>query len=188
MRQELRVGLLCLGIVLIASGAASPAVAEDMYWHVKGIHPKGYMLDIKAVDAEGKLYDVKALEQEDNVHMLDVKAIVGDERHPVKVVVSEDRYAPVRALDIGGENLEIKALTPEGKQLDVKGVRRTGSIIHIRVIGIGRFYAVKAIAPDGRTYDVKGLKMMKSNTETVIGAVRVHAHVKALPPIPAGDD
>jgi hypothetical protein len=49
----------------------------------------------------------------------------------------------------------------------------------------GRFFAVKAIAPDGRVYDVKGIKMMRENTEQLIGAVQVHVHVKALPPTPA---
>jgi ribosomal protein L10 len=122
--REWKVGLVCLGIALIAATGMLPAMAEDTLWHVKAVHPKGRLLDIKAVDPDGKLYDVKAIEQEGNVHMLDVKAFVDGRRHPVKVVVSEDRYAPVKALDVRGKNLEIKAVTPEGKQLDVKGVRR----------------------------------------------------------------
>lgn len=183
MHRELRVDLFCLGILLIASTAASLAVADDTIWHVKAVHPKGYLLDIKAIDADGKQYDIKAIQQDDNVHMLDVKAIVNGRRQPVKVVVSDDRYAPVQAIDVAGNNLDLKALTPEGRQLDVKGVRRTGSIIHIKVLGIGgRFFGVKAIAPDGRMYDVKGIKMTKARSEMVIGTVQIHAHVKALPP------
>jgi hypothetical protein len=183
MLRRPRVWFLALGIVLFALMGVSPAAAEDTFWHVVGIHPKGYTLDIKAVDSEGKLYDIKAIEQDENVHMLDVKALVGDLRQPVKVVVSDDRYAPVQAIDIKGNNLDLKALTPEGKLLDVKGVRRTGSIIHIKVLGIGgRFFAVKAIAPDGRMYDVKGIKMIPDRAEMLIGTVQIHAHVKAIPP------
>lgn len=184
-------GAMCVaaGIMAGAVVCAPSATAEDTIWHIKAVHPKGYLLDIKAVDAEGKRYDVKAIQRDGNVHMLDVKTFVDGKEHPVKVVVSEDRYAPIRALDIHGQHLDIVAITPEGKSLEVKGVRRTGSIIHIKVIGIGgRFFGVKAIAPDGRLYDVKGVKMVKDNTELLIGAVKVHAHVKALPPTHAGSE
>ena len=141
-------------------------------------------MDIKAVAADGTMYDIKASQEGDNVHMLEVKAIVDGRRHDVKVVVSDDRYAPVMAINVKGENLDLKAFTPEGKQLDVKAVRRTGTILHIKVLGLGgRFFGVKAISPNGRMYDVKGIKMTKDRVEMLIGNVQIHAHVKALPQV-----
>ncbi|MCP3978667.1 MAG: hypothetical protein GY716_04945 [bacterium] len=186
MRGLRIVGWLGLGFALFAACTAVPVQAEDTYWHIKGVHPKGYLLDVKAVGAEGKLYDVKGIQRDDNVHMLDVKAFVDGEIKPVKVVVADERYGPVMAIDVAGNNLPLKAITPDGKQLDVKAVRRTGSILHIKVVGIGgRFFGVKAISEDGRLYDVKGIKMLKERAEMLIGTVKIHAHVKGLPP--AGD-
>ena len=185
-QQIRRAGVLWVAIFVVAALGTSPAWAEDTFWHVKGIHPKGYFLDIKAADADGNLYDIKAIQQGDNVHMLDVKAIVGDRRVPVKVVVSDSRHAAVQALGIRGSNLDLVAVTPEGKFLPVKAVRRTGSILHIKVLGIGgRWFGVKAISPMGRMFDIKGIKMSTDRVEMMIQSVKVHAHVKALPP--AGD-
>ena len=185
MTRSRILGAMCVAVGIMAGAmvCAPSATAEDTIWHIKGVHPKGYLLDIKAVDADGKRYDVKAIQREGNVHMLDVKSFVDGTEHPVKVVVSDRRQAPVKALGVHGENLELKALTSEGKQLDVRAVRWSGSIVQIKVIGtLGRHYAIKAIAPDGRVYDVKGIKMTNDKIERVIGAVQVHAHVKALPP------
>ncbi len=35
--------------------------AQEVIWHVKAMHPDGYILDVKAFDGEGGVYDVKAL-------------------------------------------------------------------------------------------------------------------------------
>ena len=186
MRRKPHIGFLGLAVFLIATTGTPRASAADTIWHIKGVHPKGHWLDIKAIAPNGKMYDIKAIQQDDNVHMLDVKAIVGAKRYPVKIVVSDDRYGPVMAINVNGRNLPIKALTPEGKRLDVKGVRRTGTIIHIKAIGLGgRFFGVKAISPQGRMYDVKGIKMTKDRVEMMIDNVQIHAHVKAIPQ--AGD-
>ena len=170
------------GITLIAASLGLAMAGDDTIWDVKVIRSRGRVLDVKAVDPDGKLYDVKAIEQEGNPHFLDVKALVDGKRHPIKVVDTNDRYAPVMALDIHGKNLEIRAIGPDGKQFDVKGIRQSGSIITIRAIGVAKFYPIKAISPDGRIFDVKGIKMMSQRVEMVIGATQVHAHVKALPP------
>jgi len=135
---------LVFSVALIFAAGAPAAFAGDTLWHVKGVHPKGHLLDVVVVDAEGKTYEIKAIQEDDNVHMLDIKAIVGDDYKPVKVVASDDRYAPVMAIGINGKNLDLKAVTPDGKLLDVKAIRRTGSILHIKVIGVGRVYGVKA--------------------------------------------
>jgi hypothetical protein len=179
------VARLLLCVAAITAVGMPSAIAGDTLWHVKGVHPKGHLLDVVVVDAEGKTYEIKAIQEDDNVHMLDIKAIVGDDYKPVKVVASDDRYAPVMAIGIDGKNLDLKAVTPDGKMLDVKAIRRTGSILHIKVIGVGRVYGVKAVSPDGRMYDVKGVKMTPDRVEATIDNVHIHAHAKALPP--AGD-
>ncbi len=181
MRRESGILVPVFFIVWIAGGA--PTKAEDTLWHVKGIDPDGHWMDVKAVAPDGMSYDIKAIQEDDNVHMLDVKAIVGNRRRPVKVVAGDERHAPVMAINVNGKNLDLKAFTPEGKVLDVKAVRRTGSILHIKAIGRGgRLFGVKAISPDGRLYDVKGIKMTNDRVELTVDKVQIHAHVKALPP------
>lgn len=165
--------------------AAPLRAAEEKIWHVKAVHPEGRLLDVKAIDPQGKLHAVKAFEADGNLHLLDIKALVDGRRLPVKILVSNDKYAPVKAIGEDGAILAIKALTPEGEKLDVKGVSRSGSIIHIKAIGPqGVFYGVKAISPEGRMYDVKGIKMFKERVETKVNGVEVEAHIKALPPAP----
>jgi len=183
MLTRCKAGFFFLGIALIAMTGVTSATAEDTLWHVKGVHPKGYLLDIKAVDPDGNRYDVMAIEEEGNAQLLAVKAFVDGRPYPVKVIVSDERNAPVRAIDVKGKNFDLKALTPEGKLLDIMAVRRSGSILHIKVLGMGgRYFGVKAISPDGLMYNVKGIKMTNNRVETMIGNVKVHAHVKAIPP------
>ncbi|NND79167.1 MAG: hypothetical protein HKN53_04655, partial [Maribacter sp.] len=81
-----------------------------------------------------------------------------------------------------GSVYDIKALTPEGDTLDVKGVSRTKNIIHIKAINkAGEFYGIKAISPEGKLNDVKGVKMTDEQTEVLINGHAVYAHIKAIP-------
>ena len=176
-----RLPLLAVSATLLFT--ASSAVAKEVAWHIKAIHPQGRTLDIKALDKDGHAYDVKAFETEGNLHVMDVKALVGGKRLPVKMLVSTDAFTPVKAIGEDGTIYAIKALTPEGKRLDVKGVSRSGNIIHIKAIAPdGSFYAVKAISPRGQLHDVKGIKMSSDETELTVNGVPVFAHIKVLPP------
>ena len=60
------------------------------------------------------MYEVRAIEMPGNPHILDIKAIVDGKRLPVKVVVSEERYAPVQALTHDGRRFEVFALSADG--------------------------------------------------------------------------
>src|SRR5438105_4975013 len=72
--------------------------AEEKIWHVKAVHPEGRLLDVKAIDKQGSVYPVKAIEADGNAHLLDIKALVAGKRLPVKVLVSEDKFAPIKAI------------------------------------------------------------------------------------------
>jgi hypothetical protein len=175
---------------LVAFVAILPAHAqEDRIWHVKAIHPEGRLLDVKALDKDGGIHAVKAIEADGNVHLMDIKALVGGKRLPVKVLVrgEGDKYEPVKAIGEDGTIYAIKALTPEGGKLDVKGVKRSGNIIHIKAIGPnGEFYGVKAISPEGRVHDVKGVRLGSERVEGKIHGVEFVAHIKAIPQAPEG--
>ena len=47
-------------------------------WHVKAIHPDGYILDVKALDKDGNKYDVKCLQENNNFQLMDIKALMKD--------------------------------------------------------------------------------------------------------------
>ncbi len=157
-------------------------VAEEVIWHIKAVHPEGRFLDVKALDADGNIYDVKAIQDADQRQLMDIKALMGGKKVPVKILVSTDEYAPVKAIGEDGTIFDIKALTASGERLDVKGVSRAGNIIDIKAINPeGTFYGIKAISPEGQLNDVKGVKMFSAEVETTINGVDVHAHIKALP-------
>ena len=159
-----------------------PEVKEETIWHIKAVHPEGRFLDVKALDKDGNIYDVKAIQDSDQRQLMDIKALMGGEKMPVKILVSTDEYAPVKAIGADGTIFDIKALTTEGERLDVKGVSRDGNIIDIKAINNeGTFYGIKAISPTGQLNDVKGVKMYKNDLEATINGVEVHAHIKALP-------
>ncbi len=186
-----------LGLLILFFGCTNnaPKVAEtlkeaetvsfnEIIWHIKAIHPEGGFLDIKALDKDGNIYDVKAIQNSDQRSLIDIKAFVGGKRLPVKILVSDDKYKPIKAVGEDGTIYDIKALTSKGDKLDVKGVGRSGNIIHIKAINKdGTFYGVKAISPEGKLNDVKGIKVTKENVECKINGVEVHAHIKALPPM-----
>ena len=155
---------------------------EEVIWHIKAVHPEGRFLDVKALDQEGTIYDVKAIQDSDQRQLMDIKALMGGKKMPVKILVSTDEYAPVKAIGEDGTIFDIKALTAGGERLDVKGVSRAGNIIDIKAVNPeGTFYGIKAISPEGQLNDVKGVKMFSGDLETTINGVEVHAHIKALP-------
>lgn len=153
-------------------------------WHVKALHPDGYTLDVKAVDAEGNIFDVKALEDSNQRYIMDIKAFVGEQELPVKVLVSEDQFKPVVAIGDGGKLYHVMAIDKNGDHFDVKGVRKSGYIIHIKaVVDDEVFYGVKAISQKGKLNDVKGIKMYDKRLELTLNGVEVHAHLVALPQV-----
>ena len=163
------------------------AAAEERIWHVKAIHPEGRLLDVKAIDKDGGIHSVKAIEADGNFHVMDIKALVAGRRLPVKVLVraAGDKYEPVKAIGEDGTIYSIKALTPEGEKLDVKGVKRSGNIIHIKAVGPdGGFFGIKALSPEGRVHDIKGIRLGTDPVEGKIHGVEFAAHVKALPQAP----
>jgi hypothetical protein len=170
-------------IGLLVFFCRTPLLAQEVIWHVKAIHPEGRTIDVKALDAEGNIYDVKAIRDTGQRQMMDVKAFVRGEKIPVKILVSNDKYAPVKAIGSDGTIYDIKALENDLK-LDVKGVSRSGNIIHIKAINPkGEFYGIKALSPEGQLNDVKGIKMSAESIEGVINGVEVHAHIKAIPQV-----
>ena len=157
---------------------------QQIIWHIKAIHPDGYTLDVKAFDDKGNKFDVKAIQDSTQRYIMDVKAFMGSKELPVKVLVSEEAYKPVVAIDEKGNVYEIKAIDKSGQFLSVKGVRKSGYIVHIKALDPGgEFYGVKAISSTGKLNDVKGVKMYDKRLETILNGVEVHAHVVALPQI-----
>lgn len=154
----------------------------DVLWDIKAYMPEAKLIKVKAIDKEGKLHDVKALQSFGDTSILDVKCLYNDEVLPVKLILGadENNYA-LKAIKNDGTLLSIVAITDEGKQFQIKGIKRIGNIVNIRVLGIdGAYYKIFAISPDGLVNDVKGIKMLKIEEETVVNGISVYAHVKAL--------
>jgi ribosomal protein L10 len=175
-------------IAAVFVAPSSVRAADEKIWHVKAIHPEGRLLDVKAIDKDGKIHGIKAIESDGNVHLLDIKALVGDSRLPVKVLpkAAGDTFEPVKAIGENGTVYAIKALTADGAKLDVKGVKRSGNVIHIKAVAPdGTFYGIKAISGEGRVYDLKGIKMSKDAVEGKVNGVDFAAHIKALPQAPS---
>jgi len=161
---------------------------QKLIWHVKAMHPDGYTLDVKAFDEKGLMYDVKAIQDSTQSYIMDIKAFIkafmGTTQMPVKVLVSEEQYKPVAAIDENGNVYPIKAIDKNGNLLEVRGVRKSGYIVHIKAIGPnGEFYGVKAISSQGKLNDVKGVKMYDKRLEQTLHGVEIHAHLVALPQI-----
>lgn len=177
-----------LVIILIANLSfsqetkADKAEFEEIIWHVKAFRPQFKFLKIKAIDKNGTVYDIKAIQNSEQTSLLDVKAFVKGKRLPVKMLVGEGKYYPVKAIDESGDILDIKAITEEGQFLPVKGVSQSGNIVHIRAIYNNMiFYNVVAISPSGKTNAVKGIKMSSDKVETTVNGTEVFAHIKSIP-------
>ncbi len=71
----------------------------EVLWDVKAYLPEAKLIKIKAIDKDGNIYDVKAIQSFDDTNMLDVKAIVNEERLPIKLIVKDnDVYYPLKAI------------------------------------------------------------------------------------------
>jgi len=198
--QSIGSSLFLLGIMLfIAACSISPEepevveekvpAFENIIWNVKAIHPDGQTLDIKAFDAVGNTIDIKAVQNSDQDSFLDVKAFLDGKELPVKMLVGQDPFATVSAIDVGGVTYDLKAITAEGKQLEVKGVLRMGYVVLMKAISeSGDYYGVKAISPTGKLNDIKGIKINAQEREMSLHGVSIHAHVKAMHPAANEED
>lgn len=156
---------------------------NDIYWNVKAIYPDGRSFDVKAFNSAGKPYDIKAIQNSDQDNLLDVKAVVDGEKLPVKILVSKNQFTPVVAISNKGNAYKLKAITPEGGELQVIGVVRFGNIVIMKAVTKkGKFYGVKAISPTGQLNDIKGIKIARGDREMTIKGHSIYAHVKAMHP------
>lgn len=155
------------------------------YWALEAVSPEGKTLAIKAQDGGGNLYDVKAIQDADQSSFLDIKAFVGDKKLPVKVLLSKNDLAPVKAIDKGGISYEIVALTEAREKYVVNGVKRFGNIIEIKAIDKkGKLLPIKAKSPNGEIDNVLGIKINVKDQEMTLNGFPIYAHVKAMHPYP----
>ncbi len=166
-------------LLILVLSPLNAQTADEIIWNVKVMHPEGKTIDIKAIEQQGNIYDVKALQDSEQYSFLDIKAFVNGNELPVKLLVSEDQYAPLKAIGPDGTVFDIKAINSDGTKLDIKGISSSGNLIHVKAISeSGELYGVKAIAPDGQTNHVKGIKI--SEKQMSIAEIDVYAHVKAI--------
>ena len=150
-------------------------------WNIKAVTADGNNLDVKAIDAEGNKFDVKATQDSKQHSFMNIKAFVEGAELPVKIMQSEDEYAPIKAIGTDGTIYDIKAITEDNVTLDVKGISRSGNIIHVKAINEnGEFLGVKAFAPDGKLNQVKGIKIFDREIELKVQGNPVYAHLKAI--------
>ena len=71
---------------------------KDILWNVVAIQKDGKSMEIKAIDPNGNTLDVKAFQNSNQDSFMNVKAIDGDNNLPIKVIVSKDRFSPVKAI------------------------------------------------------------------------------------------
>lgn len=156
-------------------------IGQTDTWPIKVVDG-GNFLDVKAINKAGDMMDVVAIALADGNHFMDVKVIRGEEILPVKMLISNDFYVPVKAIGSAGEILDIKGITKDGTKLDIKGVGRSGNAIIIAAIDENeKFLNIKAISPEGNTREVFGIKFGEDNLEQEINSVKILAHVKAIP-------
>jgi hypothetical protein len=158
-------------------------ITSDIFWHIKAYHYEAKLMNIKAIDENGVKHPVKAIQISENTSVLNVKALVGGKRLPIKLIVKGDaQYYPAKAIMDDGTLLDIKAITEDGEILDVKGTSKSGNIVHLRAIDKNhKRYNIIAISPLGNVMDVKGIKMMDTEVEGEINGVEVFAHIKSIP-------
>jgi hypothetical protein len=154
---------------------------KRIIWNIKAVTLKGEKLEVKAFDIEGNKFDVKATQDAEQHSFMNIKAFVNGSELPVKILVSEDEYTPVKAIGRDGTIYDIKALTKDGIKLDIKGISRSGNLIHVKAIYTnGDMYGIKAFAPNGELNDVKGIKIFERTKELSIRGNDVYAHLKAI--------
>ena len=154
----------------------------EILWEIKAYKIFEKLLDVKAIDKNGEMHDVKAIQNSDDVSILEVKAMIGGERLPIKLIIkNNERYYPVKAIDNDGNLIDIKAVTEDGEILPIKGVSKSGNIVHLRAIRDDQtFYNIIAMSPDTEFNHVKGVKMTDNPVEAIVNGVSIFAHVKSL--------
>ena len=173
--------ILAIGFAFNQGHTQDKEAFEEIIWHIKAFKPQVKLLKIKAIDKKGRKYDVKAIQDSEQTSILDIKAFIKGDRLPVKMLVSDDRYHPVKAIGLDGTIYDIKAFTEDGTALPVKGVSKSGNIIHIRAIYQDMiYYNVIAVSPDGKTNAVKGIKLSDDIIETTVNGIQVYAHIKSI--------
>jgi hypothetical protein len=154
---------------------------KRIIWNIKAVTADGKNLDIKAFDAQGNKFDVKATQDSKQHSFMNIKAFVEGTELPVKIMDSEEDYAPIKAIGTDGTIYDIKAVTADNVKLDVKGISRAGSFINVKAINEnGEVFAVKAFAPDGKLNAVKGIKIFDRKVEMRVQGNPVYAHLKAI--------
>ncbi len=174
------------GVPVLAHVKAVPQVTEyatvERLWHVLAIDPHGWSLPVMAAARNGSLIPIEAIETPGNQHVMDVKALLGDERLPVKLMFGDAEHAPVQVIASDASVLDVQAIAADGRRFPVIGLLGAGNLSGIKAIGPnGAIYAVKAVSPEGFLHDVKGVKVLGERVEGTVSSVSFHAHVKALP-------
>lgn len=189
------IGLLIGSLLVFNSGYAQIEIEKrsklikpeveipgDVFWHVKAFRPEAALVKIKAIDKNGKQYDIKGIQTSESTSVLNVKAIINENRFAVKVLPKgSDPYYPVKVILEDGSLMDVKAIIEDGSIMDVKGVSRSGNIINLMAVSAdGETYNIISISPLGNVNVVKGLKMLDTPIEAEINGVKVFAHVKAI--------
>lgn len=155
---------------------------EGGVWHVKALHPDGYILDVRAYDRMGNVYEVKAVNDSCQSYIMDINAYSDKEILPVKVLMGTDGHNPVSAIDDEGKNFQLRAVTPEGKFFPIRGSKSSVYTVDIKAVTPeGRLLNIRAVSPDGKLREVKGIKMYEKSLEMTLQGVEIHAHLVALP-------
>ena len=154
---------------------------KNIIWNINAITLDGNNLEVIVIDEEGNQFDLKAIQDSEQYSLLNIKAIVNNNELPVKVLISDEEYSPVKAISRNGILYDIKAITNKGAILDIKGISRFGNIVDIKAISAnGDLYPIKAISPTGNKNDVKGIKIFDRPTELTMRGNKVYAHIKAI--------
>src|SRR6185295_13434559 len=98
MEEAMKTHALLFVAATVLLNAHLNGADEQASWHIRAVHPDGMFLDVNAIDKDGKTHPVKALKTAGNGHLLDIKAIVDGKTLPVKILVSDDLFAPVKAI------------------------------------------------------------------------------------------
>ena len=156
-------------------------------WVMKATGNDGSLLDIVAINKKGREYKVMAFSAGGSFTMLNVKAEIGRDLVPVKLIRKDEGIRMI-AVDYYGRQFPLKAKVAEGTYYDITGGEDCGKTIDIRAASDnGVEYLVNAISPEGDMYDIKGIKLKDTEKEGYLqgleGLIIYYAHVKALPPV-----
>jgi hypothetical protein len=161
--------------------------SEETSWEIKATGNDGSLLDIVALNKKGREYKVMAVSAGGSFAMLNVKAEVGRDLVPVKLIRKPEGIRMI-AVDYYGRQFPLKAKVSEGKYFDIEGGENCGKTIDIKALSDnGVEYLMNAISPAGDMYDLKGIKVKDVDKEGYLqgleGLIAFYAHVKALPPV-----